>query len=81
MARRDVLEYLLTQPAFWRELCDHVEIVVTALNSNGKARPGLLDRRTMASWLERGRPAIFEALATVCDQIDNDLQAGGYSGC
>lgn len=30
----------------------------------------------MASWLERGRPALLEALNTVCDQIDADLRAG-----
>ncbi|KAB5525602.1 DNA repair protein endonuclease SAE2/CtIP C-terminus-domain-containing protein [Coniochaeta sp. 2T2.1] len=27
----------------------------------------------MASWLDRGRPAIFEALQLVCDRIDADL--------
>ncbi|OIW23481.1 SAE2-domain-containing protein [Coniochaeta ligniaria NRRL 30616] len=29
----------------------------------------------MASWFDRGRPAIFEALQQVCDRIDSDLAA------
>ncbi|KAM0279226.1 hypothetical protein ACHAQH_004683 [Verticillium albo-atrum] len=29
----------------------------------------------MASWFERGRPALLEALTTACNQIDTDLRA------
>lgn len=30
----------------------------------------------MTSWLEKGRPAIFEALAAACDRIDVDIKEG-----
>jgi hypothetical protein len=30
----------------------------------------------MDSWLERGRPALFKALAEVCDSIDSELADG-----
>lgn len=30
----------------------------------------------MESWFDRGRPALFEALASVCDQIGADIEAG-----
>jgi hypothetical protein len=30
----------------------------------------------MNSWLEKGRPAIFEALAAVCDRIDTEIEDG-----
>lgn len=29
-----------------------------------------------AAWFEKGRPALFEALSNVCDQIGRDLAAG-----
>ena len=32
----------------------------------------------MTSWLERGRPAIIEALGAVCDRIDGDLRTGEF---
>lgn len=33
----------------------------------------------MTSWFEKGRPALFEALTAVCQQIDKDLSAGAPS--
>jgi hypothetical protein len=30
----------------------------------------------MTSWLEQGRPAILEAISSVCDRIDQDVRKG-----
>ncbi|KAL2889664.1 hypothetical protein HOO65_020206 [Ceratocystis lukuohia] len=30
---------------------------------------------SLSSWHEKGRPALFEALATVCDRIDEEIEA------
>ena len=32
----------------------------------------------MTSWFEKGRPALFEALNTICQQIDRDLLTGMF---
>lgn len=55
---------------------------ISPLRSYAPLKHGLSDHRpgeeekNMSSWFEKGRPALFQALAAVCDQIDTDLGAG-----